>query len=141
MHSDAPSGRTGSRTLGLSGSTRPRGSRWERQVSGKVWVTPQRKHLPQDRGSWEEPEGLALRLIPGRHQEAISLTWLWATCRSLPTAFLPCPCGYTPCPPVVGRLAVRGQGWGRDGQINILPLGLIRPRNFVLADRLEEQGL
>lgn len=64
------SGRAGSRTLVLSDITRPRGSRWECQVSGKVWVTSQRRCLAWgSEGSWEGPEGLALRLMLGRDEE------------------------------------------------------------------------
>lgn len=41
-----------------------------------------------------------------------------------------CPDGYIPHPPGEGSLAVSGQGRGIDGQINIPPLGLIKPRNL-----------
>lgn len=40
----------------------------------------------------------------------------------------------------MGRPAIRGQGWGIDGQINIPPLGLMRCRNLCPGKRLEEQG-
>lgn len=36
---------------------------------------------------------------------------------------------------------MRGQGWSIGGQINILPLGLIRLRNFVPAREAGEEGV
>ena len=36
---------------------------------------------------------------------------------------------------------MRGQGWRVGGQINILPLGLIRLRNFVPAREAGEEGV
>ena len=57
-------------------------------------------------------------------------------------AFVPCPYGYTPRLPGVGWLAMRGQGWGIDGQINSPSLGLIRPwEPWFWQKSLEEQGL